>query len=163
MQAESASPQKATVTGLPSLPECLENIGLRSDVRLSDQRPRLQQARANQADLIRSRDPPPPLRRYSAAALWNLAFNERCRKAIASTPGVVEALRELLRTSESGRTREAAKGALWTLGLQEDVDSLFEAGRFAGGAGVVKEEHIMLSYEWGSQQKVREMRGGVMW
>lgn len=54
-----------------------------------------------------------------------------------------------------GVVMTASQGALWTLGLKEDVDQMFEAGRFAGSDGVAKEEHIMLSYEWGSQQKAR--------
>ena len=35
---------------------------------------------------------------------------------ILDTPGLVDAIKDVLATSESPRTREAAKGALWTLG-----------------------------------------------
>jgi phosphopantothenate-cysteine ligase len=33
-----------------------------------------------------------------------------------STPGLVEAMRNILATTESARTKEVAKGCLWTLG-----------------------------------------------
>ncbi|CAG9461007.1 unnamed protein product [Pedinophyceae sp. YPF-701] len=91
--------------------------------------------------------------RWTVTALWNLAFDEQCRKDIIATPGLVDALRELVKTSESSRTIEAAKGCLWTLGIEEDVQALHEAGRFTGGDAATG-RHIMLSYEWGSQQKV---------
>lgn len=100
-----------------------------------------------------------PLCRYATKALWNLAFNERCRKAITAKPGLVDAVRGLLRTSESRHAREAAKGVLWTLGLPEDIDALHEGGKFAGDGDGETAEHVMLSYEWGSQQKVRQMGG----
>jgi hypothetical protein len=37
-------------------------------------------------------------------------------QAIMSTPGLVEAMRNILATTESARTKEVAKGCLWTLG-----------------------------------------------
>ena len=44
------------------------------------------------------------------------AFNETSRNIIVETPGLVEAIRFTLLTSESTKTKEVAKGALWTLG-----------------------------------------------
>jgi len=90
---------------------------------------------------------------YAARAIWNLAFNERCRREICGNAAIVGALRETLATSDSSATKEAAKGALWTLGLKEDVDSLHEVGRFGVESGT-EQQHIMLSYEWSSQQSV---------
>uniref|UniRef100_A0A7S0RZL4 ADP-ribosyl cyclase/cyclic ADP-ribose hydrolase n=1 Tax=Chlamydomonas leiostraca TaxID=1034604 RepID=A0A7S0RZL4_9CHLO len=105
--------------------------------------------------------------RFALSALWNLAFTEKSRKVIISTPGLVEAIRNILATTESSRTKEVAKGALWTLGLEQDVKSLHEGtGRMGasivGGGdedGLEDEErestqHVMLSYEWGCQQSV---------
>jgi phosphopantothenate-cysteine ligase len=54
--------------------------------------------------------------RYALSALWNLAFHEASRKEILQTPGLVDAIRSCLTMSESPRTKEVAKGALWTLG-----------------------------------------------
>jgi hypothetical protein len=87
---------------------------------------------------------------YSCKALWNLAFDEKCRVAITTSPGLVDALREVSSETDNERARESAKGCLWTLGLKEDVDALFEAGRFVGAD---TSEHIMLSYEWANQQQ----------
>lgn len=54
--------------------------------------------------------------RYALSALWNLAFNDASRKEIIETPGLVDAIRSILATTESPKTKEVAKGALWTLG-----------------------------------------------
>jgi phosphopantothenate-cysteine ligase len=54
--------------------------------------------------------------RYALSALWNLAFNDASRKEIIETPGLVDAIRNILATTESPKTKEVAKGALWTLG-----------------------------------------------
>ena len=54
--------------------------------------------------------------RYALSALWNLAFNDHSRRIILETPGLVDAIRSCLAKSESPRTKEVAKGALWTLG-----------------------------------------------
>lgn len=54
--------------------------------------------------------------RFALSALWNLAFNERSKAVIINTPGLVDSIRTLLSSSESPKTREVAKGALWTLG-----------------------------------------------
>ena len=54
--------------------------------------------------------------RFALSALWNLAFNEASKKIVISTPGLVDSMRTILQTSESPKTREVAKGALWTLG-----------------------------------------------
>ncbi|GFR48254.1 hypothetical protein Agub_g10119 [Astrephomene gubernaculifera] len=95
--------------------------------------------------------------RFALSALWNLAFNERSKAVIIDTPGLVDSIRSILATSESPKTREVAKGALWTLGLEQDVKSLQEGG---GRLVAVDEEveqqtqHVMLSYEWGCQQSV---------
>lgn len=103
--------------------------------------------------------------RFALSALWNLAFNENSRKIIISTPGLVEAIRNILATTESSRTMEVAKGALWTLGLEQDIRNLSEGmGRHGPNAGGVLDsvdgsvrgstQHVMLSYEWGCQQGV---------
>lgn len=59
--------------------------------------------------------------RYALSTLWNLAFEERCRVQVRSTPGLVDAIRTILATTEATATREAAKGALWTLGLGSEL------------------------------------------
>ena len=41
-------------------------------------------------------------------------------RTIIETPGLVDAIRNILSTTESPKTKEVAKGALWTLG--EAVD-----------------------------------------
>ena len=50
----------------------------------------------------------------------------QARQVILDTPGLVDAIKDVLVTSESPRTREAAKGALWTLG-----EAGGEGGRWA--------------------------------
>ncbi|GLI60450.1 hypothetical protein VaNZ11_002607 [Volvox africanus] len=96
--------------------------------------------------------------RFALSALWNLAFNDRSKAVIIETPGLVDSIRNILATSESPKTREVAKGALWTLGLEQDVKSLQEGGgRLVASDGVEVEahtQHVMLSYEWGCQQSV---------
>ncbi|EFJ50517.1 hypothetical protein VOLCADRAFT_103968 [Volvox carteri f. nagariensis] len=96
--------------------------------------------------------------RFALSALWNLAFNERSKAVIIETPGLVDSIRNILASSESPKTREVAKGALWTLGLEQDVKSLQEGGgRLVAGDGGETEahtQHVMLSYEWGCQQSV---------
>lgn len=57
--------------------------------------------------------------RFALSALWNLAFSATSRQIIIESPGLVEAIRNILSTSESPKTREVAKGALWTLGEQQ--------------------------------------------
>lgn len=54
--------------------------------------------------------------RYALSTIWNLAFNEGSRQVIMETPGLVEVIREISRKTENPKTREVAKGALWTLG-----------------------------------------------
>eukprot|EP00198_Chlamydomonas_reinhardtii_P000418 XP_001689753.1 predicted protein [Chlamydomonas reinhardtii] len=94
--------------------------------------------------------------RFALSALWNLAFNERSKAVIINTPGLVDSIRTLLSSSESPKTREVAKGALWTLGLEQDVRSLQEGGgRLVAGTDEENQtQHVMLSYEWGCQQSV---------
>ncbi|PNH02769.1 hypothetical protein TSOC_011218, partial [Tetrabaena socialis] len=53
--------------------------------------------------------------RFALSALWNLAFNARSKEVIVQMPGLVDSIRSILATSESPKTREVAKGALWTL------------------------------------------------
>ncbi|KAL6761002.1 armadillo-type protein [Haematococcus lacustris] len=101
--------------------------------------------------------------RYALSTLWNLAFVESSRAAILAQPGLVDAIRTALNTTESARTKEVAKGCLWTLGLEQDVKGLTSsAGEVAsqcaeGQEACLLEEalpHVMLSYEWGCQQSV---------
>jgi phosphopantothenate-cysteine ligase len=54
--------------------------------------------------------------RYALSAIWNLAFSDHSRHVILETPGLVDAIRSCLTTAESPKTKEVAKGALWTLG-----------------------------------------------
>jgi hypothetical protein len=54
--------------------------------------------------------------RYALSAIWNLAFNDHSKRIILDTPGLVDAIRSTLATTESPKTKEVAKGALWTLG-----------------------------------------------
>lgn len=66
-------------------------------------------------------------------ALWNLAFNDKCRREIIASAGVVDALREVWRTSESGRTKEAAKvrgchEMPWAVGLLFREDQIGSRG-----------------------------------
>ncbi|GAX76301.1 hypothetical protein CEUSTIGMA_g3746.t1 [Chlamydomonas eustigma] len=99
--------------------------------------------------------------RYALSAIWNLAFHDSARKQIVEFPGLVDAIRNILATTESPKTKEVAKGALWTLGLERDVKTLTGS---ATGAGYSSEDslvgtvqataHVMLSYEWGCQQSV---------
>ncbi|GFH15683.1 predicted protein [Haematococcus lacustris] len=101
--------------------------------------------------------------RYALSTLWNLAFVESSRAAILAQPGLVDAIRTALNTTESARTKEVAKGCLWTLGLEQDVKGLTSSpGEVAsqcaeGQEACLLEEalpHVMLSYEWGCQQSV---------
>ncbi|KXZ55044.1 hypothetical protein GPECTOR_3g203 [Gonium pectorale] len=94
--------------------------------------------------------------RFALSALWNLAFNERSKAVIVETPGLVDSIRNILASSESPKTREVAKGALWTLGLEQDVKSLQEGGGRLIAMDEVEQhtQHVMLSYEWGCQQSV---------
>lgn len=100
-------------------------------------------------------------RRFMARTFWNLAFSEKHREVIAADEGVILALRDLVHSSESKRTREVAKGALWVIGLQEDVDELHEGGRFSlegDDASKMSQRHIMLSYNWAHQNIVAELK-----
>jgi len=100
-------------------------------------------------------------RRFMARTFWNLAFSEKHREVIAADEGVILALRDLVHSSESKRTREVAKGALWVIGLQEDVDELHEGGRFSlegADASGAAQRHIMLSYNWNHQAIVAELK-----
>ena len=62
--------------------------------------------------------------RYALSALWNLAFNDNSRREIVETPGLVEAIRNILATTESPRTKEVAKGTLWTLGEEGEQSAV---------------------------------------
>ena len=66
--------------------------------------------------------------RYALSTLWNLAFNDKSRTSIVEQPGLVDAIRNILATTESSKTREVAKGALWTLGK-------WAWGQWGGGGG----------------------------
>lgn len=117
--------------------------------------------------------------RYAISALWNLAFIREGRKRVQSTPGLVEAIREAMHTTPDTRTRELAKGCLWTLGCIDDVSHAPAAATDSaptapaapafpsvggetqrresftnGGVADKSAQHIMISYEWGSQAKV---------
>ncbi|GAX76299.1 hypothetical protein CEUSTIGMA_g3744.t1 [Chlamydomonas eustigma] len=89
--------------------------------------------------------------RYALSALWNLAFHEASRKEILQTPGLVDAIRSCLAMSENPKTKEVAKGALWTLGLEQDLKTLTEHNAPHLEAGTL---HVMLSYEWSCQPSV---------
>lgn len=118
--------------------------------------------------------------RYAISALWNLAFIPEGRKRVQSTPKLVEAIRQLLHETPDTRTRELAKGCLWTLGCTEDFSTQHLApiavpveqtalptvhqpqapeAQFSGNLPQPQHidqmpQHIMISYEWGSQAKV---------
>jgi len=63
--------------------------------------------------------------RWAAMALWNLAFLPDARDGIARSSETMEALRRIATDSDTPRpTREAAVGALWTIGLPEDLKRL---------------------------------------
>ena len=46
--------------------------------------------------------------RYALSTIWNLAFNDNSRKVIIGTPGLADAIRNILATTESPKTREVA-------------------------------------------------------
>lgn len=90
---------------------------------------------------------------WTCTALWNLAFLPEGRKAIINEPGCVPALRRILADRDCLESaREAAKGALWTIGLPEDLAMLGKRAPTKGGAASVQvpktmEPHVLLSYE----------------
>ncbi|GFH21547.1 SAM domain-containing protein [Haematococcus lacustris] len=76
--------------------------------------------------------------RYALSTLWNLAFVESSRAAILAQPGLVDAIRTALNTTESARTKEVAKGCLAGAG-REGADQQCRRGGVAvrRGAGGV--------------------------
>lgn len=78
--------------------------------------------------------------RYALSALWNLAFCDTGKAAIQSTPGLIEAMRDVLATAESPKTKEVAKGALWTLGLTEDIRHFHRHAHHLHGMHTVQSE-----------------------
>jgi len=108
-------------------------------------------------------------RRWACTALWNLAFDDAARAAIASEPGAIDALEEARRLG-SDATKKKARGALWMIqGSHLEGDEaieyeLSERDVKALGGGVTENAtaQVMLSYEWRTQQRALALRDELM-
>ncbi len=84
--------------------------------------------------------------RYALSALWNLAFDDEARELMLRTPGLVDAIKGLATRSESSKTREKAKGTLWTLGVALPTSKAHLGGERA--AQEMQEEAGRLEKQW---------------
>ncbi|XP_070550084.1 uncharacterized protein [Ptychodera flava] len=100
--------------------------------------------------LIEMLDRSEPTEQAAAAnALWNLTFDDCVRKKIKDNENCILALQQLSR-SENDLVKSAANGALWVIGRDDRPPTR----RYSSRSGKFVQPHIMISYQWGSQETV---------
>ncbi|XP_077867610.1 uncharacterized protein LOC102806025 [Saccoglossus kowalevskii] len=91
-----------------------------------------------------------PLEQVAAAnALWNLTFDDTVRMKIKDNGDCILALQQLSRTG-SDKVKTAANGALWVIGRDDRPPTR----RYNSRSGKFIQPHVMISYQWGSQETV---------
>ncbi|KAL9971693.1 hypothetical protein ACROYT_G017892 [Oculina patagonica] len=83
-------------------------------------------------------------------ALWMLAFDENNKKAITQEEGALDILREL-QHSKDPDVQKGAAGALWEIEGKSARNQAEEAKEVSGN-------HVMISYQWDSQEMLVEVK-----
>ena len=85
-------------------------------------------------------------------ALWMLAFDDNNKEKIGQEEGAMDILHQL-QDSENPEVQKAAAGALWEL---EGKIARQSSGRIAS-----TRNHVMISYQWDSQEVLVEVKNGL--
>ena len=86
-------------------------------------------------------------------ALWMLAFDENNKKAINEEEGALDILREL-QHSKDPDVQKGAAGALWEIEGKTARNQDEEAREVSGN-------HVMISYQWDSQEVLVEVKNNL--